>query len=205
MNRYIKKIKQIILRIRYIKQLKMTEKSRFILDGKTRFDFENDSKINIKGELITGVHAKNNNKNTYIRLDKNSSIQINGKVSIFYGTELILYEESKLIIGNNTFINSNSSIRCKKNIVIGNNCAIAHGVSIMDSNYHKINGKIKEEPVIIEDNVWIGANSVILSGVTIGKGSIIAAGTIVNKDVPPHSMVAGNPGKIKKENISWSL
>ena len=183
----------------------MTEKSRFLLDGKTRFDFENDSKININGELITGVHAKNNNKNTYIRLDKNSSIQINGKVSIFYGTELILYEESKLIIGNNTFINSNSSIRCKKNIVIGNNCAIAHGVSIMDSNYHKINGKIKEEPVIIEDNVWIGANSVILSGVTIGKGSIIAAGTIVNKDVPPHSMVAGNPGKIKKENISWSL
>lgn len=205
MNRYIKKIKQIILRIRYIKHLKMTEKSRFLLDGKTRFDFENDSKININGELITGVHAKNNNKNTYIRLDKNSSIQINGKVSIFYGTELILYEESKLIIGNNTFINSNSSIRCKKNIVIGNNCAIAHGVSIMDSNYHKINGKIKEEPVIIEDNVWIGANSVILSGVTIGKGSIIAAGTIVNKDVPPHSMVAGNPGKIKKENISWSL
>lgn len=205
MNRYIKKFKEIILRIIYIKHLKIAKKSKFLLDGKTRFDFENDSKINIDGELITGVHTKKNNKNTYIRLDKNSSIQINGKVSIFYGTELILNEEAKLIIGNNTFINSNSSIRCKKNIVIGNNCAIAHGVSIMDSNCHKINGKIKEEPVIIEDNVWIGANSVILSGVTIGKGSIVAAGTIVNKDVPPHSLVAGNPGKVKKENINWSL
>ena len=95
---------------------------------------------------------------------------------------------------------------------------ISHNVNIADTNSHEIDalerhtsfkeimqeGKhpdyptVKTKPIIIEDDVWIGFNSIILKGVTIGKGAIIAAGSVVTKDIPPFSMVAGNPAKIIK-------
>lgn len=59
-------------------------------------------------------------------------------------------------------------------------------------------------PIIIEDNVWIGERAIILKGVTIGMGAIVATGAIVTKDVPPYSVVAGNPAKIVKD-ISTNL
>jgi virginiamycin A acetyltransferase len=55
--------------------------------------------------------------------------------------------------------------------------------------------------VIIEDDVWLGTRSIILSGIRIGKGSIIAAGALVNRDIPPYSIVAGVPGKIIKSRL----
>ena len=61
---------------------------------------------------------------------------------------------------------------------------------------------VKREFVKIEDDCWIAANTVILAGVTIGKGSVIAAGSVVNKDVPPYSVVAGVPAKVIKSRIS---
>ncbi len=61
---------------------------------------------------------------------------------------------------------------------------------------------VKREFVRIEDDCWIAANTVILAGVTIGKGSVIAAGSVVNKDVPPYSVVAGVPAKVIKSRIS---
>ena len=57
--------------------------------------------------------------------------------------------------------------------------------------------------IVIEDNVWLGSRALILKGVTVGKGSIVAAGAVVTKDVPPNSIVAGNPAKIIKQNINW--
>ena len=58
-----------------------------------------------------------------------------------------------------------------------------------------------EEPVTIEDDVWIGARAIILPGVTIGRGSIIGAGAIVTKDVPPYSIAAGNPARVVKTRV----
>ena len=57
------------------------------------------------------------------------------------------------------------------------------------------------KPVIIKDNVWIGLGATILKGVTIGEGAIIAAGAVVNKDVPPHTLVGGVPAKVIRENV----
>ena len=75
----------------------------------------------------------------------------------------------------------------------------------MDSDAHFIEyeGYEPTKPVIIEDDVWIGTRVTILKGVTVGKGAIIGACSVVTKDVPPHSIVVGNPAKVVKENVTW--
>lgn len=97
---------------------------------------------------------------------------------------------------------------------IGNYVSIANGVKFIlggNHNYNyfltyplkvkKFNYKVEaysNGPIIIEDDVWIGMNSIIMSGVRIGRGSIVAAGSVVTKDIPPYAIVGGNPAKIIK-------
>lgn len=110
-----------------------------------------------------------------------------------------------LKIGNNSSIGPYSYIGCSGYIEIGDNVMMSPRVSIYSENHNFSNPEIPmiEQGVTrsfvkIEDDCWIAANSVILAGVTIGKGSVIAAGSIVTKDVPPYSIVAGNPAKVIK-------
>lgn len=136
-------------------------------------------------------------------------------------------------IGRFTSINGPATQIASKinSITIGNFCSIASGVVIQEY-YHQYNrvtsyyinrnifGKdlscdiYSKGNIVIEDDVWVGANSVILSGVTIGSGSVIGAGSIVTKDIPKYSIVGGNPAKVIKsrfkketigylENIQW--
>ncbi len=99
-------------------------------------------------------------------------------------------------------------------VTIGNDVMFAQNVVLSGLNhgYENINlppslQKVETKPIIIEDEVWIGANAVVTAGVTIGKHSIVAAGCVVVKDVPPYSIVGGNPGKLLKqynhETKSW--
>jgi acetyltransferase-like isoleucine patch superfamily enzyme len=91
-------------------------------------------------------------------------------------------------------------------VTIGNHVNLAQGITVtaLNHNFEDSNKRIDEQgvstnPVIIEDDIWIGANAVILPGVTIGHHSVVAAGAVVTKDVPPHSLVAGVPAKIIKQ------
>lgn len=116
-----------------------------------------------------------------------------------------------LKIGDNSNIGPFSYIGCSGMIIIGNNVMISPRVSIYAENHNffrtdipmKQQGVTKEK-VIIEDDCWIAANSIILAGVTVGKGSIISAGSVVTKDVPPYSIVGGVPAKIIKKRNEYS-
>ena len=107
-------------------------------------------------------------------------------------------------IGKNVFIGFFSEIWANKSsITIGNNCDIASFVSINTADSHKkcigIAKAVKREPIVIEDNVFVGSHSVIKGGAYIGHHSVIAAGTIVDGvKIPPYSLVFGNPMKIKE-------
>lgn len=117
------------------------------------------------------------------------------------------YKDSFLSIGANSYIGEGNNIRAAGGqISIGSNSFISQNVSIVASN-HNIKKDLpiayqgwskSNNYVIINDDVWIGANSVILPGVTIGIGAVVAAGSIVTKDVPEYSIVAGNPAKVIK-------
>lgn len=122
-------------------------------------------------------------------------------------------------IGKDCYIGDHSRLWVGIGITIGDRVLIAHNVNIFDTTTHPIDKKVRyehenlvkatgmpiekfdtiyESPVIIEDDVWIGCNCVILKGVTIGEGAIVSAGSVVTKDVPANTMVAGNPAKIVK-------
>ena len=91
-------------------------------------------------------------------------------------------------------------------VVIGSHVNLAQGITITALNHifsdpqKRIDEQgVSTDQVIIEDDTWIGANAVILPGVTIGRHSVIAAGAVVTKDIPPHSLAAGIPAKIIKQ------
>ena len=122
-------------------------------------------------------------------------------------TEVLLSVKSgNLILGENCAVGKRTDIICENaEVRIGNNVRIAAECFILTNNH---NFDIKEipiwqqgrthKPVIIEDDVWIGRNVFILKGVTIGEGSIVAAATVVTKDVPPFSLAYGNPCRVKE-------
>lgn len=113
---------------------------------------------------------------------------------------------SRIIIGNNVGI-SGSTINATTTITIGDNVMIGSGCLITDTDSHPLHWKdrleernemIMRSPITIENDVFIGARSIILKGVTIGKGAVVGAGSVVSKDVPPFAVVCGNPAKIIK-------
>lgn len=109
-----------------------------------------------------------------------------------------------VIIGNHTRIGLHNTIIGP--VTIGNHVNLAQGITVtaLNHNFSDAEKRIDEQgvnttPVVIEDDIWIGANAVILPGVTIGSHSVVAAGSVVTKDVPPHSLVAGVPAKIIRQ------
>ena len=117
-------------------------------------------------------------------------------------------DSSYIKMGENVFIGHACEFVCNTKIIIGNNVMLAPRVSIYAENHVFDNPDIlirdqgvAYQTVIIEDDCWIAANSIILAGVTIGKGSVVAAGSVVTENVAPYSVVAGVPAKfIKNRN-----
>ncbi len=142
-------------------------------------------KIN-RGILKLGISYNIPNK-MIVQIEKNGQIIINGNVSIGRGCKIVIGENAKLEINNNSYINECSKIVCMKRIIIGENCALAWNVNILDTDYHFIikNGTVKEreKEVIIHNKVWVGCNSTILKGSIIGENSIISANSLVNTNI----------------------
>jgi acetyltransferase-like isoleucine patch superfamily enzyme len=152
-----------------------------------------------------------------IKLANNSTIEIGGGTVICSDSEMTalginhpvvlrtLASGAAILIGKNTGI-SGGSICAATRIDIGNECLIGANVTIVDTDFHPINPQgrrhnidplsIGTEPIVIEDNVFIGTNVVILKGVRVGKNSVIGAGSVVTKNVPANAIVAGNPARL---------
>lgn len=113
--------------------------------------------------------------------------------------ELVAWDQGTIDIGPRTGINYGTSISAHKLVRIGSDCRIGTYVIMMDNDYHQMEDRDKpgdSEPIIIEDNVWIGSRAIVLKGVTIGRDSVVGAGSVVTRDVPPRCFVAGVPARL---------
>ena len=113
----------------------------------------------------------------------------------------VLTNEASLTIGNNCGF-SGTVIGCFAKIIIGDNVRCGANTLITDSDWHPEDERSgKAAPIYIEDNVWLGVNTVVLKGVRIGKNSVIGAGSVVTKDIPENVIAAGNPCKVIRSLI----
>ncbi len=162
------------------KNYKIWGSIRFLIDG--------------NGEIIIGnnFHAVSNRKRSYL--------------TIFSPCHLTSIHGGKIIIGNNVGLNGNT-IASRKLIEIGDETMIAPNVIISDHDGHSLDPskrwteKGKSEKILIGKRCWIGANSIILKGVTIGDNTIIGAGSVVTNECEKNSIYAGNPAKKVKDII----
>lgn len=199
--------------INYIKKLL----SRLVVSNNTEVKKNaNDSRI----KFHSSSDVKNLNLITRKDINEKKYLYI-GSESVVNGTYVFEIESGKITIGDRSFIGGGMFI-CIEEIEIGNDVMFSWGCTVVDNNSHSIkwserkddvvNWKrgldenkmgaykdwtnVKRAKVTIKDKAWIGFNSIILKGVTIGEGAIVGSGSVVSKDVPDWTIVAGNPAQI---------
>ncbi len=139
-----------------------------------------------------------------------------GEESLIEGSIIFDRENAHVTIGNRTFI-GDSRLVCANSILVGDDVLMAWGCTVVDHNSHSIHwderkGDVTDwldgrkdwshvacAPVIIGNKSWIGFGAIILKGVTIGEGAVVAAGSVVTKDIPPYTIAAGNPARVVRE------
>jgi len=106
---------------------------------------------------------------------------------------------ARLSIGDGSFLNYGTSIAAHGSVEIGRDCDIGQYAIIMDGDFHSPEDHRRAPeplPVVLEDDVWLGARVTVLPGVRIGRGAVVAAGAVVTRDVPPRTVVAGVPARV---------
>ena len=150
---------------------------------------------------------------------KPHAVVFGNHVSVYAGCSFAIQKDGRCFVGDFTLLNG-AIVMAEELVDIGSHCLISWGVGIADSDFHPLEPaqrlidsqalapffknrpprpKLKTAPVKIGDNVWIGMNAVILKGVTIGDNSVVAAGAVVTKSIPPNTIVAGNPAVTVKK------
>lgn len=137
-----------------------------------------------------------------VEVGKEGILKTGKHVRISHGCRIFIHGE--LSIGENSYINPNCHLVVTKRLSIGSGCAISWNFQALDSDLHSSSGSKGDSGAIsIGNNVWIGADVTVLKGVEIGDGSVIAAGSLVNRSIPAGVLAGGVPAKVIKEGVTW--
>jgi len=173
------------------------------------FSWLNEGRIaHGRGLRVAGVPLVRINKDAFLAIGNDVSLLSS---NLYYHAQMFgpvkLFADrpgARIVIGDNCRING-ACLHAWKSIVLGSNCLIAANVQIIDSNGHalcmenpelRLTTSDEPEPVVLGDNVWVGLNSIILPGTTLGDGCVVAAGSVVKGDFPPGSIVGGVPARV---------
>lgn len=178
---------------------------RFVLPRVVRFNgVDVGSGVRFYGSPIiskaTGSTIRVGDRSKFCSVAKMAPLGVNHAVVL-----RTLKPGATLTVGRDTGM-SGGAVCAAVKVDIGNQCLIGANVTITDTDFHTINpigryddrnlSDVATAPVVIEDNVFIGMNAIILKGVRVGRNSIVGAGAVVTKDVPPDSIVGGNPARL---------
>lgn len=141
-----------------------------------------------------------------------------GKDTLFHGQIQVYSKDAEIIIGDRVFVGHNTILFCYDSIKIENDVMVSWGCTLIDNNSHSLDSSKRKndvldwkkgpefkdwssvlfEPIFLREKSWVGFNSIITKGVEVGAGAIIAAGSVVTKNVSPYTIVGGNPAKFIK-------
>jgi acetyltransferase-like isoleucine patch superfamily enzyme len=149
-------------------------------------------RVRVRGNPVVRNHG---------RMVIGERVQLNSTIATL---ELVTEPGGVLEIGARTLVNFGCSLVATERLEIGANCHIGPYTMMLDNDYHRLEPERRLErppskPIVIGDNVWIGARVIVMAGVTIGTDSCIGAGSVVTADVPPRTLAAGVPARVIKE------
>lgn len=205
----ITKGKELVKKVCLLRKMKLKYLRKGIMIAKPAMVYIAPSaKITLKGRLkfnyeFDDIRQKNNKIVGRLYIGDNASVKVEN-FTFYSGTRVTVNEGASLELGTG-YMNYEGVIECFDKIVLGDGVVVSENVTFRDSDNHIINQEngVQSAPIIVKNHVWIGLRATILKGVTIGEGAIVAANSVVTKDVPPHSLVAGIPAKVIKENVEW--
>lgn len=193
-----------VLRHRLLSRRPIWIGSPTVIDGADRISFAPD------GVLLVGLASfglTSTADTTVIRVRKGASFHVGGRVALQRGLRIVV-DSGTLTIGPGTNVNGlGTRILVASSVTIGAGCTLSWDVQILDNDFHTMTvggvDKPSTGPIVIGDRVWLGTRSIVLKGVTIGDGVIVAAGAVVTADVPAGAVVAGVPATVIGSADSW--
>jgi acetyltransferase-like isoleucine patch superfamily enzyme len=179
----------------------------------TRIAREAGASLTVGSKLVLGYGHINigqdrfQSRITSLDLGAHSRFEVEGYAALGPGVGIAVGDHATFSIGDGSYISADATVLCTTEVRIGRNCALAWGLMIMDTDFHELVRPglpwRDRAPVRIGDHVWVGAQVTILRGVTIGDGAVIGAGSVVTHDVPPDTLVRGNPAAVVREHVVW--
>lgn len=178
--------------------------SRTVLEGAERIEVRDGGALRI-GLGSFGLSCADDT--SVVRVREGASLFCDGVVSLQRGVRVVV-DGGRMSIGHGTNVNGlGTRFLCAVGITIGQMCTFSWDVQVLDNDFHAltVDGVTQPSaaPVVIGDRVWVGTRAVILKGVTIGDGAVVAAGAVVTSDVPAGAVVGGVPAKVIGRADSW--
>lgn len=172
----------------------------------------NTANVSLEGRVTLGTPDKKlpvvSRIPVNIFFGENSEIKLGHSISIGPGVNILVKDGGKLQIGNSTYFTSDTHLEVLNSVVVGSDCAISWGVTIIDDDHHQLLDDRKASSdtackVEIGNKVWIGCNVTILKGTVIGHNCVVGANSLVKGRFPDNCLIAGNPAKVIRENVRW--
>ncbi len=158
-----------------------------------------------KKSLLTLGLAPLGSSGANIELRPHSTLQINGFVQLLRGSRIAVNWGAEVTVNDGTYLNEGALIDCDERITIGANCALSRNTAVMDTDSHRIirPGARRSSPVVVGDRCWLGHGAVVLKGVTLKEGCVVAAGAIVTGSHEPAQLLIGIPAR-SVGSVDWA-
>lgn len=192
-----------VVRHRLLRRRSIWVGSRTIIEGAERITVSDGGALRI-GVFPLAISSRHDT--TVVRVGPTGSIRCDGIVSVQRGARIAV--GGRLGVGHGTNLNGvGVRVVCSEAITIGEHCTVAWDSQLLDTDLHELTVGGRKRPVTapihIGDHVWIGTRALVLKGVRIGDGAVVAAGSVVSRDVPAHALVAGAPACVVGEVDAW--